>query len=69
MLTQAEVRPSSGLVNLIWQFSGKMRGLKESEWGAIGVKMMAGTLLWTIGPPAARLYAVEPVGVEMISLY
>jgi len=69
ILTQAEMRPSSGLVSLILQFSGRMRGLKDSECGAIGVNRIAGTLLWTIDPPAARLYAVEPVGVEMISLY
>jgi hypothetical protein len=28
---------------------------------------MAGTLLCTMDPPAARLYAVEPVGVEIIN--
>jgi len=44
MLTQAEVRPSSGLVNLILQFSGKISGLNERECGAIGVSKIAGTL-------------------------
>ena len=32
----------------------------------MGVKRMPGTCGWTIEPPAATLYAVEPVGVEMM---
>jgi hypothetical protein len=31
MLIQAEVRPSFGFVNLILQFSGRIRGLKDKE--------------------------------------
>jgi hypothetical protein len=31
MLTQAEVRPSSGFVSLILQFSGRINGLKDKE--------------------------------------
>lgn len=53
--TQAEHLPSSGLVNLIVQFSGSIKGLNDSEWGAMGVKSIAGTLLYTIDPPAAKL--------------
>ena len=34
--------------------------------GAIGVSTSASTRGWTIGPPAARLYAVEPVAVATI---
>jgi hypothetical protein len=53
--TQAEHLPSSGFVSLIVQFSGRIKGLNEREWGAIGVKRMAGTLLYTMDPPAAKL--------------
>jgi hypothetical protein len=37
------------------QFSGSINGLNDSEWGAMGVKRIAGTLLYTIDPPAAKL--------------
>ena len=37
-----------------------------SVWGANGVRSTASTMGCTIGPPAARLYAVEPVGLAMI---
>jgi len=67
METQAEHLPSSGFVSLIEQFSGSIKGLKDRECGAIGVKSMAGTLHYTIDPPAAKLYAVDPVGVEIIN--
>jgi hypothetical protein len=39
-------------------------GLKDSEWGQIGVTMIAGTLGWIMDAPAATAYAVLPVGVE-----
>jgi hypothetical protein len=42
-------------------------GLKDSEWGQIGVTMIAGTLGWIMDAPAATAYAVLPVGVETIS--
>ncbi len=35
-------------------------------WGQMGVKSSAGTPGCTMLPPAARLYAVEPVGVAII---
>src|SRR5947209_14249886 len=34
--------------------------------GAIGVRSSASSVGCTIGPPAARLYAVDPVGVATI---
>lgn len=37
--------------------------LNEREWGQTGVKRIAGTLGWTMEPPAATEYAVLPVGV------
>ena len=37
-----------------------------SVCGAIGVSTSASTRGCTIGPPAARLYAVEPVALAMI---
>lgn len=44
--------------------AGTTMGLKEREWGQIGVIMMAGTLGWIMEAPAATAYAVLPVGVE-----
>ena len=41
--------------------------LKLSECGQMGVKRMAGTLGCTMEPPAATLYAVDPVGVANIT--
>lgn len=46
--------------------AGTTMGLKEREWGQMGVTMMAGTLGWIMDAPAATAYAVDPVGVEMI---
>lgn len=42
-------------------------GRKDSEWGQMGVSMMAGTLGWIMEAPAAAAYAVLPVGVETIT--
>ena len=36
---------------------------KLSTCGQMGVNRMEGTAGWTTLPPAAMLYAVEPVGV------
>ena len=63
---QAGVLLSLTFLITIVQFSGRIRGRKDRECGAIGVSEIDGTLFWTIGPPAAKLYAVLPVGVEMI---
>jgi len=52
---------------LISEFSGKIRGLKDKEWEASGVSRIAGTFAYTIDPPAAILYAVDPVGVDIIN--
>ena len=38
-----------------------------SAWGQMGVITIMDAVGSTIGPPADRLYAVEPVGVEMIT--
>lgn len=46
--------------------AGTTIGLKESEWGQMGVTMMAGTEGWIILAPAATAYAVLPVGVDTI---
>jgi hypothetical protein len=40
-------------------------GRKESVWGQMGVRRMAGKSGWTREPPAEREYAVDPV--EQIS--
>ena len=43
--------------------SGRMIGRKESVWAQMAVSKMTGFSGWHNDPPAARLYAVEPVGV------
>ncbi len=54
-LTQAGVLLSLTFLIVIFVLSGKMRGRKDSECGAKGVKEIRGALDWTIEPPAARL--------------
>jgi hypothetical protein len=46
--------------------AGKTKGRKERLLGQIGVRTRALRDGWTMGPPAEREYAVEPVGVETI---
>lgn len=53
-------------LTLICEPEGTSIGRNESEWGHIGVIMIAGTLGWTIELPAAVEYAVLPVGVAII---
>lgn len=43
--------------------SGRMIGLNESVWAHMAVTSMTGLSGWQRDPPAARLYAVDPVGV------
>src|SRR5208283_3472398 len=43
------------------------RGLWVSEWGHTGVTTKEVTDGISTGPPAAREYAVEPVGVAMMT--
>ncbi len=43
--------------------SGRMMGRKESVCAQMAVTRMTGFSGWQSDPPAARLYAVEPVGV------
>lgn len=47
--------------------AGTTMGRNDSEWGQMGVIMMAGTLGWIMEAPAATAYAVLPVGVETIT--
>ena len=44
-----------------------MSGRKDRLCGQMGVNRMHGTCGCTMEPPAARLYAVDPVGVATIS--
>ena len=39
----------------------------KQECGHIGVNIIPFTLGFTIGPPADKDYAVEPVGVDIIN--
>ena len=54
-------------VTLSSTVAGMMMGRNESECGQIGVISMQGTVGCTIEPPADTEYAVEPVGVAMMS--
>ena len=47
--------------------AGTTRALWVYECGDIGVIIKACVSGYIIGPPTARLYAVEPVGVEIIN--
>lgn len=47
--------------------AGTTMGRKDSEWGQMGVIMMAGTFGWIMEAPAAAAYAVLPVGVDTIT--
>jgi len=46
---------------------GKTKGLNDKLRGQIGVRTRALKDGWTIGPPADKEYAVEPVGVDTMS--
>ena len=46
--------------------AGNTRGLKERLRGQIGVRTIALSEGCTMGPPADKEYAVEPVGVDTI---
>ena len=72
--THVRWRARAGMLELQQQRStdsmlGGPRGahLKDREWGQMGVNRMAGTLGWTMEPPAATEYAVLPVGVASIT--
>ena len=45
----------------------KTRGRVVREWGHMGVTQMASSAGSRMGPPAEREYAVEPVGVAIIT--
>src|SRR3954469_16358356 len=55
----------SGVIVIV-EVIGVTTGRNDKLWGQIGVIETALTPSMTIGPPAARLYAVEPDGVEMM---
>ena len=48
-----------------WHAPGRISGRTASVWGQIGVAMMQSREGETIGPPADREYAVDPVGVAV----
>lgn len=59
------VRASYGTPARSTIVSGRMMGRKESVCAQMAVTRMTGLSGWQSEPPAARLYAVEPVGVAM----
>ena len=60
-------RLSSGFLKVTIVPNVIIRDGKKNESGAIVVRHMHLILLWTILPPADKLYAVEPFGVDKIS--
>ena len=64
-MTQASVRASGGIAIVILALIGKITGLNDKECGQIGVTQITYALGWTMEPPQLKLYAVDPVGVEM----
>jgi hypothetical protein len=65
-LTHAAARLSKDFFSVIFVCGGKINGLKERLWGASGVRQIQSVLGCTRLPPADMLYAVDPVGVEMM---
>src|SRR6185436_1770571 len=51
---------------VIGVFAGRTSGLKLRLLGQMGVSSSDATRGWTMLPPLLRLYAVLPVGVEII---
>lgn len=50
--------------SVIIEDEGNTRGRNERLRGQMGVKTSALSDGWTMGPPADKEYAVEPVGVD-----
>ena len=48
-------------------FEGNKIGRKDKLKGQIGTMRIPLIEVWTIGPPALKLYAVLPVGVAIMS--
>ena len=59
-LTHPLERQSTGMEHISTDESGRSSGLKDSVCAHIGVSNIAGTDGWTMDPPAAREYAVDP---------
>ncbi len=66
---ESSARPRELFASLTFKITeaGRIAGRKESDRGQIGVKSTESTAGCRIGPPADRLYAVDPVGVDTIS--
>lgn len=62
----SELNRNAQILTLSSTPAGTTIGLKEREWGQMGVTMIAGTLGWIMDAPAATAYAVLPVGVDTI---
>ena len=63
-LTQPLDLQSTGMEHISTEESGRSNGRNDSVWAHIGVSKIAGTEGWTMDPPAAREYAVDPKGEE-----
>mmetsp|Transcript_14948 Transcript_14948/g.49003 ORF Transcript_14948/g.49003 Transcript_14948/m.49003 type:complete len:231 (+) Transcript_14948:1477-2169(+) len=64
-LTHASERASEAQWSSTTLESGRMTGRNERVCGQMGVRSSAESEGWTMEPPAATEYAVDPVGVAM----
>ena len=55
---------STGIEHINTEESGRSKGRKDNVCAHMGVSRIAGTDGWTMDPPAAREYAVDPKGKE-----
>ena len=60
-LTHPLLLQSTGIEHVSTELSGSSNGRNDNVCAHIGVSSMAGTEGWTMDPPAAREYAVDPV--------
>jgi len=65
--TPAAARLRSPMRRVTDEDEGNTNGRKERLRGHMGVKTRALSEGWTIGPPADKEYAVDPVGVETMT--
>lgn len=68
METDRVFRLSSFNLSCTVELEGMIRGLIAREWAFTGTMILALIWGWTIGPPTAKEYAVDPDGVEIKSL-
>ena len=61
----ADARPAERSGPALWAPGVHSPGREKSAWALIGTSRIASRFGQTIGPPAEKAYAVDPVGVEI----